>query len=258
MAFGLKQDDLIKYGIGGAAAIGLVALLIGVNNPELSNPGPVPVKRASAKPYASTAGAGNFDVSQAYYGEDEDDDYYESYQGEDDEDDYYESYPADIVVGDHTGHPGPGMPPGPHPGGPPPVGGGHPGPIHPGSDGHPGGPLGFRWGGQRFPLQRYHVTNDLWRWFGGFPRGIFPGTPQLGYPYHPQSYPFFTSPFQCQRWPFSMMPQCRRFRRTPFRWPWQNRRPGFPWGGRPGFPGHPGPVGHPGPFPGPHPGPGPH
>lgn len=257
MAFGLKQDDLIKYALGGAATIGILALLIG----SAQEDAPAPVRKGP-KPYASTAGASGFDVSQAYQGDMEDeDDYYDSYQGEDDDDDYY-SYPADIVVGDHTGHQGPGIPPGPHPG-PGPVGGGThpPGPIHPGMDGHPGGPAGFRWGGQRFPLQRYHVTNNMWNWFRGFPRGIFPGTPQLGYPYHPQQYPFFTSPFQCQRFPFSLMPQCRRFRRTPFHWPWQNqwnRRP-FQWGGynRPGFPGgHPGmPGGHPG-MPGPHPGPG--
>ena len=250
MAFNLKQADLIKYAVGGAATIGIIALLIGVNNPELSEP--APVKRASSvKPYTGTGGASGFDVSQAYYGEDDDDEY-ESYQGEDDDDDYY-SYPADIVVGDHTGHPGPG--------GPPSGGGGHPGPvgapwIHPGTMGHPGGPAGFRLNNRPFPLKRYHFTNDLWRIFGnrwpGF-NGIFPGTPQLGYPYHPRGYPFFTSPYQCQRFPWSLMPQCRRFRPTPFRWPWQ-RFPNF----RRGFPGHPGfPGGHPG-MPGPHPGPGPH
>jgi len=164
------------------------------------------------------------------------------------------------VVGDHTGHPGPvpgpGMP-GPHPA---------PGPIHPGTDGHPGGPAGFRLGGWRYPLQRYHVTNNMWDWFRRNPwHGIFPGTPQLGYPYHPQQYPFMTSPWQCQRFPFMFMPQCRRFRPQQWRFPWMNRRP-FQWWnrpGRPGFPGHPGPIGHPGmPGPGgpPHPGPmpGPH
>jgi hypothetical protein len=274
MTFGLKQDDLIKYAIGGVAAIGITALLIGVNNPQLSEPS-APVKRgSSAKPYTGTGGAGGFDVSQAYYGDDEDDDY-DSYLGEDDgddEDDYY-SYPADIVVGDHTGHPGPGMPPGGHPG--PGSGGGgppHPGPggdhdghpgsggspwLHPGTFGHPGGPAGFRLGNRPFPLKRYHFTNNLWRIFGNrLPGwgGIFPGTPQLGYPYHPQTYPFFTSPFQCHRFPWSLMPQCRRFRPQPFHFPWGR---GFQWGhGRPGLPGHPGFPGHG--FPGGHPGPGPH
>jgi len=272
MAFNLKQADLIKYAVGGAATIGIIALLIGVNNPELSEP--APVKRASSvKPYTGTGGASGFDVSQAYQAEDDEEDplddldYDRRYawdpyvnfgmQGEADDDDDYYSYPADIVVGDHTGHPGPGSPPP----------GGHPGPvgapwIHPGTMGHPGGPAGFRLNNRPFPLKRYHFTNDMWRIFGNrWPGwgGIFPGTPQLGYPYHPRGYPFFTSPFQCQRFPWSMMPQCRRFRPTPWRWPWQNR--GNPWWNRrPGFPGgHPGMPGpHPGPGGPPHPGPGPH
>jgi hypothetical protein len=56
-----------------------------------------------------------------------------------------------------------------------------------------------------------------------------------------------TNPSMCYRFPWSMMPQCRR-RRFPQRRPWN-------WNRRPGFPGHPGmPGGHPG-MPGPHPGP---
>ena len=260
MAFGLKQDDLVKIGlvVGGLALIGVLGI---------GQEAPVAPVRAAPKPYTGTGGATGFDVSQAYQGEEDDYGYddYDSYQGEEDDgggdDDYY-SYPGDIVTGDHTGMPGPVSHPGPGPGGPP--SGGHPGPIgggghpgggfiHPGTPGRPGGPAGFRLGGRPFPLKRFHFTNNMWNIFGhpNFAR-FFPGTPQLGFPYHPQQYPWMTKPWQCHRFPFSMMPQCRRFRPQGF--PWQNRRPfNFNWGrrpgqGRPGFPGHTLPPvgGHPG------------
>ena len=111
MAFGLKQDDLVKIGlvVGGLALIGVLGI---------GQEAPVAPVRAAPKPYTGTGGATGFDVSQAYQGEEDDYGYddYDSYQGEEDDDggddDYY-SYPGDIVTGDHTGMPGPVSHPGP-------------------------------------------------------------------------------------------------------------------------------------------------
>lgn len=229
---------MVKIGLGGLALLAL----IGVSGIGQEPAAPV---RAGPKPYNPTAGASGFDVSQAYQGEEDD---YE-------DDDYYAYAAGDAPAAPAMAHPGPG----PGPVGGPPHPGGLGGWLRPDTHGRPGGPAGFWLNNRPFPLRRYHFTNDFWRLFGhpNFPR-FFPGTPQLGFPYHPWTYPFITKPWQCHRFPFMFMPQCRRFRPQPWRWPWMNRP--FNWGrgwpqhgqfpGRPGPWPRPGPGGHPGPVPG--------